>query len=52
MLLLDEHKLPLPQFRSIDLGEAREDADGTTLSIKCSLAPGAYGLDPVELFLD
>ena len=52
MLLLDEHKLPLPQFRPIDLGEAREDADGTTLSIKCSLAPGAYGLDPVELFLD
>ena len=52
MLLLDEHKLPLPQFRSIDLGEATEDADGNALSIKCSLAPGAYGLDPVELFLD
>ena len=52
MLLLDEHKRPLPQFRSIDLGEASEDDDGNALSIKCSLAPGAYGLDPVALFLD
>ncbi len=52
MLLLDEHKLPLSQFRSIDLGEASEDDDGNALSIKCSLAPGAYGLDPVALFLD
>ena len=52
MLLLDEHKLPLPQFRTIDLGEVGDGGDATALTIKGSLAPGAYGLDPVELFLD
>jgi HD-GYP domain-containing protein (c-di-GMP phosphodiesterase class II) len=52
MLLLDEDKLPLPQFRTIDLGEMKEDAHGRPLSIKCGLPLGAYGIDPVELFLD
>lgn len=52
MLLLDENKRPLPQFRTFDLGEVREDAHGRPLTIKCGLPPGAYGIDSVELFLD
>lgn len=52
MLLLDEQHLPLPQFRTIDLGEIREDAHGRPLTIKGGLAPGAFGIDLAELFLD
>lgn len=52
MLLLDEQHRPLPQFHTIDLGEVREDAEGRPLSIRQGLPPGAYGLDPAELFLD
>ena len=52
MLLLDADKKPLPQFRTIDLTEVKHDAQGRPLSIRCGLPPGAYGLDPVELFLD
>jgi HD-GYP domain-containing protein (c-di-GMP phosphodiesterase class II) len=52
MLLLDEDRQPLAQFRTIDLGEVREDAHGRPLTIKGGLAPGAYGIDLTELFLD
>ena len=52
MLLLDEDKRPLPEFRPIDLSEVRVDEQRRPLSIKCSLPRGAYGLDPAELFLD
>jgi HD-GYP domain-containing protein (c-di-GMP phosphodiesterase class II) len=52
MLLLDETRLPLPQFRTIDLGEVREDAHGRPLTIKGGLAPGSFGIDLTELFLD
>lgn len=52
MLLLDGNKQPLPQFATIDMGEVRTDARGNPLSIKGGLPSGAYGLDPVELFLD
>ena len=52
MLLLDSDKLPLAQFRTIELGEVMEDSTGLPLSIKSGLPPRAYGIDPAELFLD
>ena len=52
MVLLDEHKLPLAQFHTIDLGQVELDARGEPLVIKAGLPPRAYGIDPVELFLD
>lgn len=52
MVLLDSNKLPLAQFRTIDLGKVALDAQGEPLTIKAGLPPRAYGIDPVELFLD
>lgn len=51
MLLLDADKLPLKQFRQLDLGEVDHDDQGQPLMVKRGLPTGAYGLDPVELFL-
>ncbi|GAB3381896.1 HD-GYP domain-containing protein [Lysobacter fragariae] len=51
MLLLDADKLPLQQFRVLDLGEVEHDERGQPLSVKGGLPSGAYGIDPVELFL-
>jgi hypothetical protein len=47
MLLLDPDKRPLERFREVDLGE-----EGEALTVKQGLPPGAYGIDPAELFLD
>jgi HD-GYP domain-containing protein (c-di-GMP phosphodiesterase class II) len=52
MILLDADKLPLAQFRTIDLGQVAVDERGEPLVIKAGLPPRAYGIDPVELFLD
>lgn len=52
MVLLDADKLPLAQFHTIDLGQVALDANGEPLVIKAGLPPRAYGIDPVELFLD
>ena len=51
MLLLGPEKTPLPKFREINLGETEQDEQGAPLTIKRGLPMGAYGLDPVELFL-
>lgn len=51
MLLLAADKTPLPKFREINLGEIEQDERGAPLTIKRGLPMGAYGLDPVELFL-
>ena len=51
MLLLDADKLPLQHFRVLDLGEVEEDERGLPLTVKSGLPTGAYGIDPVELFL-
>lgn len=51
MLLLDSGKVPLPEFREIDLGALESDAQGLPLSVKCGLPVGAYGIDSKELFL-
>lgn len=52
MLLLDELKTPLAQFRSIDLSVQEYDERGRPLHVKCGLPAGSYGIDPQELFLD
>jgi hypothetical protein len=52
MVLLDADKLPLAQFRTIDLGHVAVDERGEPLVIKAGLPPRAFGIDPTELFLD
>ena len=52
MLLLGADKTPLEQFLELDMGEVERDAHGNLLAVKCGLAPGAYGIDPAQLFLD
>jgi hypothetical protein len=52
MVLLDADKLPLAQFQTIDLSKINVDANGDPLVIKAGLPPRAFGIDPVELFLD
>lgn len=52
MLLLDADKAPLKQFVELDMGAVARDAHGEPLVVKCGLAPGAYGIDPAQLFLD
>jgi HD-GYP domain-containing protein (c-di-GMP phosphodiesterase class II) len=51
MVLLDEAKRPLSDFRTVDLSLIPHDQKDA-LSIKCSLPRGAHGIDPVQLFLD
>ena len=48
MVLTDESKKTLGHFHSMDLSETREDA---SVHIMRTLGPGAFGLDPSELFL-
>jgi len=52
MLLLDADKSPLSQFLELDMGALERDAHGEPLTVKRGLAPGAYGIDPAQLFLD
>ena len=52
MVLLDANKVPLAQFHTIDLSQVTLDANGEPLVIKAGLPPRAFGIDPVELFLD
>lgn len=53
MLLLDANKKPLLQFKSVDLGAQQQKKNGKyPLSIQFGLPQGAYGIDPIELFLD
>ncbi len=52
MLLLNENKVALPEFRVLDLTEVHEDAYQRPLNIRSGLPRGAFGIDPTELFLD
>lgn len=52
MLLLGTDKLPLREFRRVDLGEVHFDERGGPLVIRGDLPRGAYGIDPTALFLD
>lgn len=51
MVILDADKQPYKDFREVDLMEETRTPDGKRLDIKRGLAPGAYGIDPQELFL-
>lgn len=52
MLLTDPAKGLLPTFRAVDLmAQAEGTGAGKVLQITGILEPGAYGLDPAELFL-
>lgn len=50
MLLTDPDKALLPSFRPLDL-MAQAEGDSDALQIVGMLEPGAYGLDPADLFL-
>jgi HD-GYP domain-containing protein (c-di-GMP phosphodiesterase class II) len=52
MVLLDQDKMPLPKFRTLDLSLDEFDAEGHLVSVKGGLPAGAYNIDPQELFLD
>ncbi|GAB3746896.1 HD-GYP domain-containing protein [Lysobacter olei] len=52
MLLLDRDKLPLPEFRELDLGVVATDGEGQPLTVKSGLPVGAFGINSHELFLD
>ncbi len=53
MLLLDPDKRPYPRFRDVDLMVQAERAGKgeRRVEVAAALDPGAYGLDPSELFL-
>ncbi len=51
MLILDALKQPLKELPILDLMQVTRDADGMPLDISHTLAPGSYGIDPVELFI-
>ncbi len=56
MLLLDHDKTALDAFRELDLAELQESApdepEEESVTVKCGLPSGAYGIQPSELFLD
>lgn len=52
MLLLDPDKRPLPQFRTVDLGDPHAPESQAGVSIARGLPRGSHGIDPTELFLD
>ncbi|MGI9342905.1 MAG: HD-GYP domain-containing protein [Gammaproteobacteria bacterium] len=51
MLLTDEQKNALHNFKTIDLRTVLVDAAGNSLFIQCGLPPGAHGLNPSEYYL-
>ena len=51
MLLLDEDKVQLIEYRTIDLAKQFEDSSGTVLNIYRGLDPGMYGIDSTEHYL-
>ena len=51
MLILDEHKQRLPQFNIVDLLFDTHLKGAENLRIEKCLGPGAYGVNPEELYL-
>jgi HD-GYP domain-containing protein (c-di-GMP phosphodiesterase class II) len=51
MLLLDEEKQHLIEYKTIDLAKKYEDSSGYPLNIYRGLDPGEYGIDPTEYYL-
>ena len=51
MLILDENKKRLPQFNTVDLLFDTHLKGAEDLWIVRCLEPGAYGIDPQELYI-
>ena len=51
MLLLDEDKNHLLEYKTIDLTKQFEDSTGYPLNILRGLDPGEHGIDPTEYYL-
>jgi len=51
MLLLDEDKAHLREYKTIDLGKQFVDSSGYPMNIYRGLDPGEYGIDPTEYYL-
>ncbi|NOQ89416.1 MAG: DUF3391 domain-containing protein [Gammaproteobacteria bacterium] len=51
MLILDEDKAHLKEYKTINLSEHFEDTAHLPLNIYRGLDPGAYGIDPTEFYL-
>jgi len=51
MLVLDAKQQQLAEYRRLDLMQERNLDDGRPLNIARGLEPGAYGVNPEELFL-
>jgi HD-GYP domain-containing protein (c-di-GMP phosphodiesterase class II) len=51
MLILDEDKSHLMEYKTIDLIKQYEDSSGNPLNIRRGLDPGCYGIDPTEYYL-
>lgn len=51
MLLLNEDKEHLLEYKTVDLTETFEDESGYPLNIHKGLDPGDYGIDPTEYYL-
>lgn len=51
MLLLNEEKKPLSEFKTIDLFIQTIDDEGKSLDIVKSVEPGMYGIDPKEFYI-
>lgn len=51
MVILDPEKRPYGEFREVDLMKETNTEEGSRLDIKRGLAPGAFGIDPQELFI-
>ncbi|HBC55619.1 MAG TPA: hypothetical protein DCZ03_00505 [Gammaproteobacteria bacterium] len=50
-VVLDQEKQPLQSFPTLDLMTEVTDKNGNALAIVKSLEPGAYGINPQELYL-
>jgi HD-GYP domain-containing protein (c-di-GMP phosphodiesterase class II) len=51
MLLLNEHKEHLTEYKTIDLAKEFEDSSGYPLNVHRGLDPGEHGIDPTEYYL-
>ena len=51
MLILDEDKKHLMEYKTVDLAQRFEDSSNLPLNIYRGLDPGSYGIDPTEYYL-
>ena len=51
MIILDESKANLTEYKIVDLSEQFEDEGNLPLNIHRGLDPGVYDIDPTEYYL-